>query len=274
MFKKIILFSQIILTSSFLNTMSFMNNKLFSKNYKNYEDDTYEDDTYEDDTYEDNYISPKIKNIYTSRTPNQKQYNEDIYNDEIKMVVVTGPAGTGKTLFPTQYAAKLLLEKNIKIILTRPMISVDEEFGYLPGGINEKMLPWVVPIYDILGEFMTPQKLEKFINEKRIEVVPLAFMRGRTFKNCLIIGDELQNSSINQMLMLLTRIGENSKIIITGDISQSDHSENGLLDLIKRIKSFYKNSDTMNDDNISWIDMSLEDIQRSKLVSTILSIYN
>ena len=268
MFRQIILFSQIIFISSFQNTISFMHHhKVYSKNFKDFEE--YQE-------YNSDYIKPKqiIKNIYTSRTPNQKQYNEDIYNDDIKMVIVSGPAGTGKTLFPTQYAAKLLLETNMRIILTRPTISVDEELGYLPGGINEKMHPWVVPIYDILGEYMTPQKLEKFINEKRIEIVPLAFMRGRTFKNCLIIGDELQNSSINQMLMLLTRIGEKSKIIITGDISQSDHSENGLLDLIQRIESFYnKHNEKMREDNISLIDMKLDDIQRSKLVSTILTIY-
>lgn len=269
MFKVILLFSQIIFSSSFLNINPPIYHKLLYKHNKEYEEYDYDIDP------------PKItiKNIYTSRTPHQKEYSQDIYNDELKMIIVTGPAGTGKTLFPTQYAAKLLLETDMKIILTRPMISVDEELGYLPGGINEKMHPWVVPIYDILGEFMNQHKLEKFINEKRIEVVPLAFMRGRTFKNCLIIGDELQNTSINQMLMLLTRIGENSKIIITGDISQSDHSENGLLDLIQRIESFYKKDEdtfkeNMKNDNISWIDMNIEDVQRSKLISTILNIYN
>lgn len=280
--------NKLILISNFLFSYSFILNKplispyiqFYSKNkfLLDNHNDYFDDYNSEQDLFGKNKII--MKTIYKPRTPNQNLYNNDIYNNSLQLIIVTGPAGTGKTLLPTQYAAKLLLETDTKIILTRPLISVDEELGYLPGGINEKMHPWVIPIFDILSEFISPQKIDKLINEKRIEIVPLAFMRGRTFKNCFIIGDELQNSSINQMLMLLTRLGENSKLIITGDVSQCDSKENGLLDLIQRIEIFYDKkrnihfNDKLRFDNISWINMGLEDVERSALISIILNIYN
>tara|TARA_Y100000389_G_scaffold204544_1_gene257852 strand:- start:553 stop:1413 length:861 start_codon:yes stop_codon:yes gene_type:complete len=283
-FNKLIFISNLLYSYSFIlikpqispNTKSYSKNKfLLDNDYDNLDD--YYLETAEE-LFEKNKI--KMKTNYKPRTPNQNSYNNDIYNNTLQLIIATGPAGTGKTLLPTQYAAKLLLETDAKIVLTRPLISVDEELGYLPGGINEKMHPWVIPIFDILGEFISPQKIEKLINEKRIEIVPLAFMRGRTFKNCFIIADELQNSSINQMLMLLTRLGENSKLIITGDISQCDNRENGLLDLIQRIDLFYDKKKNINFneklryDNISMINMGIEDVQRSALISIILNIYN
>ena len=277
MLNKILFLCNILYSGAFvMNKQGFsLNMKCNSKN-KYLIDDFYDD--YDSQVNYDNKVL--MKTLYYPRTPNQQKYNNDITNSSIKLLISSGPAGTGKTLFPTQYAAKLLLETDTRIILTRPLISVDEELGYLPGGINEKMHPWIIPIFDILGEFISPQKLETLINKKRIEIVPLAFMRGRTFKNTLIIGDELQNSSINQMLMLLTRIGENSKLIITGDITQCDNTENGLLDLINRIELFYNKKDNKNyldllkKDNISMVNMRMDDVQRSELISTILNIYN
>tara|TARA_Y100000389_G_scaffold191790_1_gene218505 strand:- start:15039 stop:15890 length:852 start_codon:yes stop_codon:yes gene_type:complete len=236
-------------------------------------------DTYYDEPFDYKENKPTFKNIFNPKTPKQKEYYDDINNDDLQLVIGSGPAGTGKTLFPTQHAAKLLQETTTKIVLTRPLICVDEEIGYLPGGINEKMDPWIIPIFDILLEFFTQQQLDKFIGEKRIQIVPLAFMRGRTFKNTLIISDELQNTSINQMLMLLTRLGENSKIIITGDIHQSDNTENGLLDFIQKIEKKYDRKHNSNfhenllNDKISLIEMSNNDVQRSEIINTILDIY-
>lgn len=234
---------------------------------------------YEESDFRGVSQSNKMKDIFKPRTPKQKEYYNDINNDELSLVIATGPAGTGKTLFPTQYAAKLLLETDQKIILTRPLISVDEELGYLPGTINQKMDPWIIPIFDVLREFFPQKTLNTFIAEKRLEIVPLAFMRGRTFKDTFIIGDELQNTSNKQMLMLLTRLGENSKLIITGDIHQCDNTENGLLDLLKRI---HHNYDVERNDNykeqlksklISTIDFDISDIQRSAIITTILELY-
>lgn len=216
----------------------------------------------------------------------QQLYLDVIQNDDIKLVIASGPAGSGKTLFPTQHAAKLLAETNQKIILTRPLISVDEELGYLPGNIHQKMDPWIIPIFDVLGEFFTPKEINNFILERRLDIVPLAFMRGRTFKDTFIIGDELQNTSCKQMLMLLTRLGTNSKIVITGDIHQCDNTENGLLDLLQRISLKYDtnkyntkmynhcNSHMLIEDMISLIQLSEQDIQRSALISKIIEIYN
>ena len=141
-----------------------------------------------------------MKEIFKPKTSKQEEYYKYINDDDLSLVIATGPAGTGKTLFPTQHAAKLLLDTKKKVVLTRPLISVDEEIGYLPGTINQKMDPWIIPIFDVLREFFPQQTLNAFIAEKRLEIVPLAFMRGRTFKDTFIIGDELQNTSNKQML--------------------------------------------------------------------------
>tara|TARA_B100001094_G_C18170124_1_gene794578 strand:+ start:1186 stop:2031 length:846 start_codon:yes stop_codon:yes gene_type:complete len=224
-----------------------------------------------DNKYEHNIIN--FKELYKSKSKKQKIYYKDINDDNINVVIACGPAGTGKTLLPTQHIAKLLATTDTKIVLTRPLISVDEELGYLPGNINKKMDPWIIPIFDVLREFFTQKMLNEYISNKQIEIVPLAFMRGRTFKNTFIIGDELQNTSNKQMLMLLTRLGENSKIVITGDISQSDNNENGLLDLLNRFHYKGLNEDELREKSISLIQFDKHDIQRSKIVETILDIY-
>jgi len=238
----------------------------------------YEDFFNEYEDIEDFYTKTQkpntFKNIFNPRSETQELYNHHIKDNDLKIVIASGPAGTGKTLFPTQYAAKLLEETDTKIVLTRPLISVDEELGYLPGNINQKMDPWIIPIFDVLREFYTQQTINKFILEKRIEIVPLAFMRGRTFKNTFIIGDELQNTSIKQMLMLLTRLGENSKLIITGDIHQCDNDENGLLDLLSKIKNKYINNELLEEKQISVIEFNEGDIQRSPIIETILNLYD
>ena len=241
----------------------------YARKNNNYEHE-YEDI---DDFYTKTQKHKTFNNIFKPKSQTQEKYYENIKDENLQVVIASGPAGTGKTLFPTQYAATLLEEKDIKIILTRPLISVDEELGYLPGNINQKMDPWIIPIFDVLREFYTHQTITKFILEKRIEIVPLAFMRGRTFKNTFIIGDELQNTSIKQMLMLLTRLGENSKLIITGDINQCDNDQNGLLDLLTKIKSKYPDISTLKQKQISVIEFDESDIQRSAIIETILDLY-
>ena len=238
--------------------------------------DNYEAHQYDQQQSGDHQLNTFEK--FRAKSNTQQLYLDAIQNEDIKLVIASGPAGTGKTLFPTQYAAKLLSETNQKIVLTRPLISVDEELGYLPGNIHQKMDPWIIPIFDVLREFFTQKEINYFVAEKRLDIVPLAFMRGRTFKNTFIIGDELQNTSCKQMLMLLTRIGENSKMVITGDIDQCDNTENGLLDLLQKINLKYDNNasdkELLIDDIITLIKLDDSDIQRSVIISKILDIYN
>ena len=263
----------IILPPSFsLITPTIYNNDniLLAKKHKSYDDQLY------DDLYEPIVTKPTFKYKFKPKTTLQKEYFQDIIDDNLKLVIASGPAGTGKTLFPTQYAAKLLIETDMKIVVTRPLICVDEELGYLPGNINKKMDPWIIPIFDIFREFFSQKDINNFIGEKRLEIVPLAFMRGRTFKNTFVIGDELQNSSNNQMLMLLTRLGDDSKMVITGDINQCDNNQNGLKDLLYRINDTYNESSeyTLKENLISLIELQNSDIQRSPIVEVILKLYD
>jgi phosphate starvation-inducible PhoH-like protein len=187
----------------------------------------------------------------------------------IKIIVSTGPAGTGKTLLATEYAIRqFLLGKYEKIIFTRPSVSVDEELGFLPGTLEEKMAPWIRPIYDILYNFISPNEVKELLEEKILEIAPLGYMRGRTFKNSCLIADEMQNSTISQMKMLLTRIGENSKLIITGDLDQNDRpfETNGLEDFLNKFKG-------RRSDSISSVEFDKEDIEREEVVKEVLEIY-
>ena len=220
------------------------------------------------------YISTTSKTIYKPKTINQQKYLQAIENEDTKLVIVNGPAGTGKTLFACISAIELLKNNNIdKIILTRPLVSVEEEIGFLPGNINEKMDPWTKPIIDIFSEYYKKPEIEQMIYNNVVEIIPLGFMRGRTFKNSYIIADEMQNSTPNQMKMITTRIGENSKMIITGDLNQSDLKEkNGLDDLIKKYET-YSNMNEI-DDLIKFIKLENTDIERSQIVKTIMNIYS
>lgn len=248
---------------------------LLSGRKKNMDIDIYYDEDISDiseDCYTRVYVE-KMKPLFNAKTEMQKNYYRDINNDDLKIVIGTGPAGTGKTLFPTQHVAKLLKETDMKIVFTRPLISVDEELGYLPGDINQKMDPWIIPIFDVLREFYTQKEINFFIAEKRIEIVPLAFMRGRTFKNTFVIGDELQNTSNRQLLMLLTRLGENSKMVITGDVNQCDNNENGLMSLLNKIQNYCLNITELREKGIALNKFTEDDIQRSPIIETILDIY-
>jgi len=208
-----------------------------------------------------------------SRPKNDAQliYMNHLDEEKNKIIIATGPAGTGKTLFATEYGIKqFLLGKYEKIIFTRPAVQVDEDLGYLPGTLDEKMGPYIRPIYDILYRYMTPEEVTHHLQHtKQIEISPLAFMRGRTFTNCWIIADEMQNSSISQMKMLLTRLGDNSRIVITGDLEQHDRGTetNGLNDFLEKLRRKRTSS-------ITSVEFGIDDIEREQVVKDVLEIYN
>ena len=199
------------------------------------------------------------------RTPIQVKYLKALRSNLKPLVVATGPAGSGKTLFACQTAAEGLAAGRFKkMILTRPIVSVDEELGFLPGNIDEKMDPWTRPMFDILEKYYSKSQITHMVKSKTIEISPLAYMRGRTFEDSFIIGDEMQNTTCNQMKMMLTRLGENSKMVITGDADQCDVPESGLVDLIHR----------MSDQELEYLDhivLGDEDIQRHPAVKEILT---
>jgi phosphate starvation-inducible PhoH-like protein len=199
----------------------------------------------------------------------QHEYVALMKNPHKKIVIATGPAGTGKTLFATQYGIYHFMTGQCeKLVFTRPSVSVDEDLGYLPGTLEEKMAPWVRPIYDILYMFWSPKEVQCFIEEKVFEIAPLGYMRGRTFKNTWIVADEMQNSTIAQMKMLLTRLGENSRLIITGDLEQYDRPDeiNGLEDFLNKFRGKRSVS-------ITSFEFEKKDIQREEVVKEVLDIY-
>jgi phosphate starvation-inducible PhoH-like protein len=220
------------------------------------------------------YISAKEKCIFENKftvpkNRHQEQYVTMLKQKSKKIIVVSGPAGTGKTLFATEFGVRNFLLGNVeRLVFTRPSVSVDEDLGYLPGTLEEKMAPWVRPIYDVLYQFVTPNEVKQYMEDKIVEIAPLGFMRGRTFKNTWIVADEMQNSTISQMKMLLTRLGENSRLIITGDLEQFDKPNeiNGLEDFLNKFKGKRSSS-------ISSFQFERDDIQREDVVKEVLDIY-
>ena len=211
------------------------------------------------------------------RGSNQIKYNDYLDNNNYTLIVAHGPAGTGKTMFACMKAINMLKKGELnKIIITRPVVPVEEEIGFLPGNIVKKMDPWTRPIFDVFLEHYSKSDIDNMIHNNIIEISPLAYMRGRTFKNSFIIADEMQNSSPNQMLMLTTRIGENSRMVITGDLKQSDKlNNNGLYDLIHKLNAYHKyNHFADENSSIKIVEFNSSDIERSKVVSKILEIYN
>jgi phosphate starvation-inducible PhoH-like protein len=202
------------------------------------------------------------------RNKHQETYLFKLHDDNKNILFAIGPAGTGKTLLAVQMGIKLYQEGKIdKIIVTRPAVSVDEDLGFLPGTLNEKMAPWTRPIFDVLGEYYQQKDIENMLYEGVIEISPLAYMRGRTFKNAYVIADEMQNATQNQMKMLLTRLGENSKMVVTGDINQADRlKDNGLVDFIDKIKGHRLS-------HIDAVYFDSHDIERHKAVKEVLDIY-
>lgn len=199
----------------------------------------------------------------------QETYIETLKDLKKYIVFAIGPAGTGKTMIAVQMAIKLYREGAIrKIIITRPAVSVDEEHGFLPGTLNQKMEPWTRPIMDVFEEYYHPKEVASMLENGVIEIAPLAMMRGRTFKNAFIVADEVQNTTPSQLKMLLTRIGEGSRMVVTGDLNQADRPrENGLLEFYR----LYKQQN--NSQMIDMVEFGVKDVERHPVVKEILSIY-
>ena len=197
-------------------------------------------------------------------TDNQKRYLNAIKN--FKLVFADGPAGTGKTFLCTSYAAQLLESKQIdKIIITRPAVEAGESLGFLPGELEEKFDPYLFPFKEILNEKLGKSFVQYLLKTGKIEAVPLAYMRGRTFRNAFVILDEAQNTTPTQMKMFLTRIGQDCKVVVNGDPAQSDiRVASGLEDAIARL-SFIP--------AIKHIRFTMDDIVRSDLVGEIVRAY-
>jgi phosphate starvation-inducible PhoH-like protein len=222
----------------------------------------------------ENYLKEPAKKNRVEIIPrnlNQEHYLSLLLDSRKSIIIATGPAGTGKTLLAMMAAIKALKERQItKIILTRPAVGVeDEKHGFLPGTLQQKMEPWTKPLFDVLHEYYTPRDTQSMLENGTIEICPLAFMRGRTFKDCYVIADEMQNATPNQMKMLLTRIGEGSRVLVTGDIRQTDRKEgeNGLLDFNRLLAGF------SNSKYVSSVKFENKDIERHPAVEEILNIY-
>jgi len=205
------------------------------------------------------------------RTRNQEKLVLALQDDSQYIVVTAGPAGTGKTYLAVLAAIKAFREGEVdRIVLTRPAVSVENEnHGFLPGDLNQKMDPWIKPITDILREYYRPQDIAAMIEDQKIEIAPLSFMRGRSLKKAFIIADEAQNMTPAQMVMLLTRIGEGSKIVVTGDTEQTDRTgaKNGLADILTRLKKGGVKG-------ISLCEFESKDIQRHHMITHILKMYD
>ncbi len=213
------------------------------------------------------YIIKTPKKSVLPRSEKQKRYVRALRNSEV--IISSGPAGTGKTYLAVAVALTMLLDKKIeKIILSRPAVEAGERLGFLPGDMREKVDPYLRPLYDALYDLLDFEKIQKRIEIGDIEIAPLAFMRGRTLKNSFAILDEAQNATDTQIKMFLTRIGENSKIVINGDPSQIDLPNKSLSGL-KKSKEILKH---LNE--ISMIDFDHTDVVRHPLVSKIVKAYS
>ena len=211
------------------------------------------------------YVTAKKRTV-TPKSPMQKSYIDAIRNYDI--VFGIGPAGTGKTYLAMAMAVAALTKKQVnRIVLTRPAVEAGEALGFLPGDLAEKVNPYLRPLYDALHDMMSFEKASNMMQQGVIEVAPLAFMRGRTLNDAFVILDEAQNSTSEQMKMFLTRIGFNSKAVITGDITQSDlpkHRASGLIEAREILSDI---------EGIEFIYFSKRDVVRHKLVQKIINAY-
>lgn len=230
-------------------------------------------------TFGQGYPSPsptsrRIVDPIVPRNERQEEYLRWLTADDPPIVVAVGPAGVAKTYLCSAVGIQKLLDGTIeRLIITRPAVSVDENHGFLPGDINAKLDPWMRPLFDVFHKYVTPNKLKALIEAQHIEICPLAYMRGRTFDNCFIVADETQNSTVSQMMMLMTRIGMGSKLVITGDPNQHDRGfgTNGLNDFLRRL-SASTDSNALRD--IKVVRFLAQDVERHPVIKHVLNLYN
>ncbi len=216
--------------------------------------------------FTDEIILVRKNDFIKPKTPNQINYLKSVSANDI--VFAIGPAGTGKTYLAVAFAVSSLKNKLVnKIMLTRPAVEAGESLGFLPGDLEEKINPYLKPLYDALEDMLPREKLNSYLEKHIIEIVPLAYMRGRTLNNSFVILDEAQNTTTMQMKMFLTRLGPNSKSIITGDITQIDlprREQSGLVEAEKILQ---------NINGIGFTYFNKSDVIRHKLVKDIINAY-
>lgn len=213
-----------------------------------------------------------LKHKITAQNYVQELYIESLR--EARLIICSGPAGSGKTYLVTAIAIEKLLEKEVdRIVITRPVVEAGERLGFLPGTLEEKLDPYLLPLVDAIEDHVGPAMAKRLLESGRIEIAPLAFMRGRTFNRCFVILDEAQNTTVEQMKMFVTRMGYESIFAINGDITQSDLEkpknagpdwENGLEFIIRKLKG--------RDEKINYIEFQNRDVVRSEMVKRILSL--
>ncbi len=218
------------------------------------------------DLFECKLLGTGSKAAVTPRTKNQLRYLEALDRNDVSFGV--GPAGTGKTFLAMAYALDLLKKKQVeRILLTRPAVEAGEALGFLPGDLEEKVLPYLRPLYDAMSEMLDNSDTLKFTEKNMIEIAPLAYMRGRTLNRACVILDEAQNATREQMFMFLTRLGEDSKCIITGDPSQIDlqpKSKSGLLEAMELLRGI---------EGIAFTEFEGSDVVRHPVVARIIEAY-
>ena len=204
------------------------------------------------------------------RNTAQETYIDHLFNDDKRIVFAIGPAGTGKSYLGVLRAIKALKDKEVeKLIIVRPAVGAEgENHGFLPGDLNQKLGPWLQPLIDVFEEYYNKVDFQKMVEDGVIEFASLMYLRGRSFKNSIVILDEAQNSLPSQMKLLLTRIGENTRAFVTGDLDQTDHRKqvNGLSDFIERLRK-------SNSDMIGVAEFQHKHIERDPVVAEVLKIY-